>query len=76
MKYGVRSPDSDKTKAGLSERPQGATAEAVKDAVSWSDVIVLATPSLHDDAAIQEMAKSLGNGVDGKLIADGELFLG
>ncbi|CAM9944460.1 unnamed protein product [Discosporangium mesarthrocarpum] len=69
IKYGTRSPDSDKTAKTLSEHP-GTTAAAVPDACTWAEAVVLAAPGSNDDEGIIALGKSLGDGVAGKLIID------
>lgn len=44
----------------------------VQEAATWGEVIVLATASFNDDEGIKSIAQSLGEGVAGKLVADGE----
>jgi predicted dinucleotide-binding enzyme len=53
------------TKAGYEVRTTGAAAEAVRDAGSWGDVIVLAIPA----PARADAIKNLGN-VEGKTLVD------
>lgn len=70
--------DPAKTKAKLAEAKGGMEdllVEASADALSAADVIILATPSMVDDAAIQEFAKSLGD-MTGKIIIDATNPLG
>lgn len=49
--------------------------QAVADAIHSSDVIILATPGLAEDSAIQDFAASLGD-VSGKIIIDATNPLG
>lgn len=60
---------SDKTKA-LLEAQKGAEAAAVQDAVSWADVIVLATPGSNNAEGIIAGGAALGPGVASKVIID------
>jgi predicted dinucleotide-binding enzyme len=51
------------------------TVEPSAEALKTSDVIILATPAVADDAGIQEFAKSLGD-MSGKIIIDATNPLG
>lgn len=62
--------DTAKTKAKFEEiKMSELIVEPIADAIQSSDVIILATPSVPDDAGIQGVAASLGD-VTGKIIID------
>ena len=60
----------EKTTNSLKEKDiQGVQVGPQKEVLAPADVIIIATPGAHDDAGIQELAKSLGD-VSGKIIID------
>lgn len=61
--------DPVKTQAKLDEQGLSLKAEIVSSALDAADIIIMATPSIHSDEGIEEMAKSLGD-VSGKCIID------
>lgn len=62
--------DPEKTKASLAEKKLAHLSVEPKDAaIASSDVLILATPSVPDDAALEALAQSLGD-VSGKSIID------
>jgi hypothetical protein len=62
--------DPAKTGEKLSKEGMGdLKVEAVTKAIASSDILILATPSVHNDDGIKELAKSLGD-VAGKVIID------
>lgn len=65
--------DPEKTKSGLV--PQELIVQPMLEALKTSDVIILATPGLFEDDAIQNFAKSLGD-MTGKIIIDATNPLG
>lgn len=69
VKYASRDPTSAKVQKLLQEQPT-ATADTIPNVLSWSDVVLLATPSFHEDSQIQELAKSLLPGANGKVVID------
>lgn len=64
----ARNPE--KTKMQLAEKGLlDLTVESVSPAISSADIIILATPSVHSDEALQGLAQSLGD-VSGKVVID------
>ncbi|CAN0334632.1 unnamed protein product, partial [Phaeothamnion confervicola] len=69
IQYGVREPASEITTAMLAANP-GTTAATVPYAISWADVMILATPGANDDAGIQKLAQMFDEGAAGKVLID------
>lgn len=67
--YGSRDPASSKIAKVLELQPSS-TADTIDGAVTASDVILLTTPGTIDEAAVSALAKSLGEGVKGKVLID------
>ena len=63
--FGVREPDSDRTKKLLADTGHGATAQAVAAAAKGADVVVLATPW----DAVEDALTALGD-LGGKVLID------
>ena len=63
--------DVAKTKAALAEKKlEHLIVEEKDEAIANADILILAVPGAHTDEGIHEIAKSLGNNLDGKLIID------
>lgn len=67
--YGARDPTSPKTLASIEQLP-GAKAMSIPDAVSWSNVVILAIPGMRTQEAYDALASSLGSGIEGKVVLD------
>jgi predicted dinucleotide-binding enzyme len=62
--------DPQKTKAQLAEKGLDfLTVESLASAISSADVLILATPSVHSDESLKELAQSLGD-VSNKVVID------
>jgi hypothetical protein len=64
VKFGVR---SDKGLADLLARSPGATSASPAEAAEWADVVFIAVPA----KAAVEVAQSLANALNGKVVVDG-----
>jgi predicted dinucleotide-binding enzyme len=69
VKYGVKTPSSDKYHKLLKQQPK-ASVESVDQAAAWADVIILAIPAPIPDASLRELAGALGDGASGKVVID------
>lgn len=63
----ARNPE--KTKVQLTEKGLDLPVELVAPAISSADILILATPSVYSDVALQDLAQSLGD-VSGKVVID------
>jgi predicted dinucleotide-binding enzyme len=63
----ARNPE--KTKAQLAEKGLDLTVESLARAISSADILILATPSVQSDEALQGLAQSLGD-VSNKVVID------
>src|SRR5581483_3811053 len=64
--FGVRDPNSDKTRATLSAIPQNARADSIENAITFGEIILLAIPGRTVEATLEQYGKAL----NGKIVID------